>query len=819
MIKRNFNIINCTNERFEYNANNITIELKESIFKNFRCEIQLVTVMSHNLIEIGHDIFYKDLDNLKRKDEVEYEELKKEYKKCIESVYKLETRIETLKRRKNNILESYKILNEIISDEFINMIDKNKSTSKFYDICNDIISIAAYLSRNVNKIKEFEKKKIILKLTKNLFEIETNDFVFTEDFVFENYLKVLTTYYNVWINDSNEILDLLISYIELKKNPRIEKDFFDAIKTIINLDIKNKKWIMFLEIKKWILKNKEKAYYKIKMANIIIRNNIEYMEPVNSKTFNFTRKEIVYNEKGKKLLKEVYIFVCNLFLENQKNNIYNELIALTYNFDFFVNDILEFFYDNYEKIHDIYRYDLLRKIYYSFKEITLDSKYYKKIKSDDFYDKWKYLCYDYFDEYVERKNRIEISRKAQITLNRYIKNINNVGQSEIKRLVKNYTEMVNEGINIIYNYKKVLFLIGKKYNRALQIYNKNKNEYIYLGLISKGEHIEKRTDTKVLKALNNIFVGKVFNEYLKNENRRKDKDILICNIILNSNNKLYRTKKQIKNLFSIIKFYNKRKESLLNDYVYLSTDFVETISEEQCMQILNNYYICILHKKLIAGLDINLINIFKYYPKQCRDFLNQVVNNKKTRKMDFRRFFIYEAKNYEQERKNNLKLVINWLKEYDYYDINKFYYSIIKPGDKKLINDLSELVDETNNLEELTAISLLLKHIEMWKEKWIIIRKILLKSSNSEIENNLSSAMQEIGGVSSLYQAYKIRREQINDIIQSETDNKCKAFLKNLDRKIKAYMEFEELREMKIKYENEIIDEKFQNSIIERNEQ
>ena len=118
-------------------------------------------------------------------------------------------------------------------------------------------------------------------------------------------------------------------------------------------------------------------------------------------------------------------------------------------------------------------------------------------------------------QYKAMETRIEISRKAQITLNKYIKNINNVSQSEIKRLVKNYNEMVNEGINIIYNYKKVLFSIGKKYNRALQIYNKNKNEYIYLGLISKGEHIEKRTDTKVLKALDNIFVGKVFNEYLK----------------------------------------------------------------------------------------------------------------------------------------------------------------------------------------------------------------------------------------------------------------------------------------------------------------
>lgn len=74
LIENYFNIINCTNERFEYNANNITIELKENIFKNFRCEIQLVTVMSHNLIEIGHDIFYKDIDNLKEKDKMEYEE-------------------------------------------------------------------------------------------------------------------------------------------------------------------------------------------------------------------------------------------------------------------------------------------------------------------------------------------------------------------------------------------------------------------------------------------------------------------------------------------------------------------------------------------------------------------------------------------------------------------------------------------------------------------------------------------------------------------------------------------------------------------------
>ncbi len=68
------------------------------------------------------------------------------------------------------------------------------------------------------------------------------------------------------------------------------------------------------------------------------------------------------------------------FLNNQNKSIYEELIAITYKFDFLANEILEFFYNNYDNIHDIYRYDLIRKIYYSFKDITLDSRYYKKNK-------------------------------------------------------------------------------------------------------------------------------------------------------------------------------------------------------------------------------------------------------------------------------------------------------------------------------------------------------------------------------------------------------------------------------------------------------
>ena len=254
LIENKFKVINFKNKSFNYNSNNITIEIESGVFKNYRCEIQLVTVMTHNLIEIGHDIFYKDINKLKEKDKKEYEDLENEYEKCLEEVYRLETRIDTLKKRKNNILENYKLLKEIISDNYINTIENNISTSVFYNVCNDIMAVAPYLSRNIERAKDFFDKKIILNLTKNLLKIEKNDYIFSDEFVFNDFLKVLTTYYNIWIEDSNEILDILIKYLEYKKNDLMRKNFFDAIKSIVNADLKNEKWNMIFKIKEWILR-------------------------------------------------------------------------------------------------------------------------------------------------------------------------------------------------------------------------------------------------------------------------------------------------------------------------------------------------------------------------------------------------------------------------------------------------------------------------------------------------------------------------------------------------------------------------------------
>mgnify|MGYP000855781087 CR=1 FL=1 len=61
----------------KYDGINITISLKKDInkFKGMLCEIQLTTVLSHAINEFGHNIIYKDVDELQSKDNKEYEKI------------------------------------------------------------------------------------------------------------------------------------------------------------------------------------------------------------------------------------------------------------------------------------------------------------------------------------------------------------------------------------------------------------------------------------------------------------------------------------------------------------------------------------------------------------------------------------------------------------------------------------------------------------------------------------------------------------------------------------------------------------------------
>lgn len=157
--------------------------------------------------------------------------------------------------------------------------------------------------------------------------------------------------------------------------------------------------------------------------------------------------------------------------------------------------------------------------------------------------------------------------------------------------------MIKEKIHVIFSLKRVLFLIGKNYHNITPIYRNNKNEYLYLGIKSRKTEkieIEDRNDINLLKAdANDIYVGNVFENYIKIKERNINKDIIICNII---SSRLYLKKKYLNVLFKIIKYYNKNKLSLLYNQFYLRDEFIDIIDDKQCCMILVNYYFCLLMK-------------------------------------------------------------------------------------------------------------------------------------------------------------------------------------------------------------------------------
>ena len=132
LLEEFFEIKMYSSPKENYDAINITISLKESSiskFNNMKCEIQIVVILSHALIEFGHDIFYKDKEELKKKDNEEYEKLKDLYDKSFEKVIQLETTMKLIKTRANNIKNGHYILNSIIEDEYIQKIrNERKST-------------------------------------------------------------------------------------------------------------------------------------------------------------------------------------------------------------------------------------------------------------------------------------------------------------------------------------------------------------------------------------------------------------------------------------------------------------------------------------------------------------------------------------------------------------------------------------------------------------------------------------------------------------------------------------------------------------------
>ena len=800
IIEENFEISDYKNKKIDYNANNITIKIKDGIYSDFKCEIQLVTVMSHNLIEIGHDIVYKDNNKLSEMDNNEYTSIVEEYKDCLEEVYKLETRIENIKTRANNIFDRYRLYEIIISASYIDEMEKNKSLSKFYNMCNEIESLIPFLSRNSDKAEIFLDKKIIVKLTNSINNLN-DDGIYTKEFVFDNYVRLLSPYSNVWIYDLNDVFKVLIPYLSSEKNSRMNKCFFEMIKNIITYDIKERKWIIFDKIKEWIVSDNSYPIYRVKIANCISNSNISYSEEIEPLKMNVVTKGLEYNEEGKKIIVELFDFCCNLFLNNQNKYIYDELINLSLKFSFLANEILVFFNNHYESINDIYKFDVVRRIYYSYKDEIKENEYYNRINKEQIYNIYKYLVYDYFDEEFERKDWRKIQAKGCRIINDYIKNVNKKEYEEIVRLFNCYESLVDDNNCNLIKFEKFLVAIGSRYDYSKKIYSISKNAFLYLGMCKGNLQIKKRYDYDILNAIKHVFVKRIFLDILKNRKNNKLKDAVICSIILDDNNGLYKVKSIKNNFFEIVKHYNKQKKFIVDSFI--SCDFVENISSDECSIILENYRYH--YDNYFINYDINIMNIFKVYPQKVRLYISKLIKSKNKNSIKHPlKMYISSCDNYEVERKNNVLFILELLKKYEYIDIYKYVDDLIEKNDKNIVKDLISIILCDFSKETLLAMAKLLCELELGVSAWDIDKMILIRSNDEVIEKKIFNSLIDFGVVHSFAETYENRIKEFKKIKKKEKNERLDKFLGKLIRYYQNNYDVERLRELNYKNKLEI---------------
>ena len=137
----------------EYDGINITVSLKNDFnkFKGLLCEIQLTTLLSHAMNEFGHNIIYKDIDELQSKDGKEYDKIKNTFENVRKDILKIMASLEFINRRVYSIKTGAKNIEILLGEDFNERLKSVKSLNELEEIINKMIEV-------IPLVNEYEEK-------------------------------------------------------------------------------------------------------------------------------------------------------------------------------------------------------------------------------------------------------------------------------------------------------------------------------------------------------------------------------------------------------------------------------------------------------------------------------------------------------------------------------------------------------------------------------------------------------------------------------------------------------------------------------------
>lgn len=797
----------------KYDGTNITITLKKDVnkFKGMLCEVQLTTVLSHAMNEFGHNIIYKDIDELQSKDSKEYERIKNIFEKARKDILNVVASLEVINKRTDSIKNGAKNIELLLDKDFNKHLQEVQSLNELESIINKMIDIIPLINEYEEKYKCIYDSGIILSIVKKFRELPTETAKFlnydTYEYKYVKLLEFLEYYKYLWLEDFKSIT-LILYEIAIDNNivgkfdkfleDLIVSDKADSSRGYGNYNVH--------EIVYYLIVDKEvNEHIRIKFAEYFCDLNYNYCEEVEKNKVNFISSKVNPSDNYKTKIYKSINELLDIFLNNRSKDALHALININTDFErntdiFDYNPIYDFFSNNYDKI-DIYSKNELYRSVGAWKNTKLkDSEFYKKLEADKVQKLYAMLFNYFIDEIPSVKyNEKEEFRKNY--LDRYIKDFKEDNVVEIIAILNIMDNEETFDLNI-YNAGRFLIDVGflKKYGK--EIIKIKWNEYIFLGIVSQDKNYKYEIDdemkaNKVIQAM--LTVGnidlRVLNKIIKYAEKIKSEELIIkiLKLIFN-NNDLVNNKEYKKYFLSVVEEHNEANKGIMGEVLYstqIEKNIINDYSHDELKIILNNFKYSAFNR-----LDEYFLNdLFEKYPEDLRKLLKyKITHNPNTNLYNsYSHINLTSCSNYNEERYNNLSLCMEFLEKNHYYKISNFIHYLIGKYNDELGSDILKYLKENDNYETYTQVIDLCRLFDVSTQCWKIFEFIISRvDENDKILNEIDCLLFNTGVVSGEYG------------IANSFNNKYLFFksLKSKNKKVKNFLN-NEIKRFKTLYQEE----------------
>ncbi len=797
----------------KYDGTNITVSLKRGVnkFDGMLCEIQLTTVLSHAMNEFGHNIIYKDTDELQSKDSKEYEKIKKIFEKARKDILNVVATLEFINRRVDSIKTGAKNIELFLDKDFNTTLQKVKSLNELESIINKMVEIIPMVNENEENYKKLYDLGIIYSIVKRFSElpVETAKFLNydTYEYKFGKLLDFLQSYKYLWIDDFKNIISILY---EMSTTSNIVGKFDKFLEDLLISDkVDSRRGYGNFSIHEiaysLIIDEEIDKYVRIKLAEYFCDINYNYSEEVERNKISFVSSKTNPNDNYKTKIYKSIAELLDIFFYDHSNDALHAIININADLErdcdiFGYNPIYEFFSDNYDEI-DVHSKNELYKSVSSWKNSKLkDSEFYNKLKKDKVQKLYAMLFNFFIDEIPGAKyNEKEEFRKEY--LKKYIKEFKQDNVGEIIAILNALDNEETCNLNI-YNAGKFLINIGmlKKYGK--EIIKFKWNEYIFLGIVKQDNNYKFTIDNKTIvdKLVKAMLITenvdqKVLDKIIKYAEKEKDEDLILKILKLIVNNNDFVNSEEYKEYFlSKVKEFNSLNKGIMGELLYnfrVERKIVNEYRYEDLKILLDNFRYSEFNR-----LDEFFLNdLFEKYPNDLRRILKyKIIDNPNTNLYNsYSHSNLTQCSNYSEERYNNLSLCMDILENNDYYKVSNYIHYLIGEYNDELGNDILKYLNENNNYETYTKVIDLCRLFDVSISYWKIFEFIISRvDSNDKILNEIDCLLFDTGVVSGEYG------------IANSFSDKC-TFFKTVKSKNKNVKEFvnKEIKRFKALYQDE----------------